>query len=127
MYIVVLSSIEMISYVYCIDFISTSNQILVIYEFTLSQLKEIEGALSSAEEAEKQQLQELQANLLQLLDLTLQQLNQQSQLKGEEEPQQHTSGSRNSDDSSQSASDKSSSSCSDKNLDDEFALFQVIM
>ncbi|XP_027215569.2 zinc finger CCCH-type with G patch domain-containing protein [Penaeus vannamei] len=101
-----------------------TEELLASIEIYQNQLKEIEGALSSAEEAEKQQLQELQANLLQLLDLTLQQLNQQSQLKGEEEPQQHTSGSRNSDDSSQSASDKSSSSCSDKNLDDEFALFQ---
>lgn len=99
---------------------------MYIYVFTSSQLKDIEGALSSAEEAEKQQLQELQANLLQLLDLTLQQLSQQSQLK-EEEPQQHTSGNRSSEeDFSQSASDKSGSSCSDKNLDDEFALFQVI-
>ncbi|XP_042875567.1 zinc finger CCCH-type with G patch domain-containing protein-like [Penaeus japonicus] len=101
-----------------------TEELLASIEIYQNQLKDIEGALSSAEEAEKQQLQELQANLLQLLDLTLQQLSQQSQLK-EEEPQQHTSGNRSSEeDFSQSASDKSGSSCSDKNLDDEFALFQ---
>lgn len=85
------------------------------------QLEQIQGALAAAGSTEKVQLQELQANLLQLLDLTLQQLKQQQEVEKEQQDDIPTPSDHKED---QMQQNDSSTSHDEKNLDDEFALFQ---
>ncbi|KAK8748304.1 hypothetical protein OTU49_016063 [Cherax quadricarinatus] len=97
------------------------EELLASIEVYQTQLQQIQGALATADNAEKIQLQELQANLLQLLDLTLQELSKEpkeEQAHEQEETSPHTELKDHQTEQRDLISDD------EKKLDDEFALFQ---